>query len=179
MKKTISLLALLLIFTFEIQAQVTNVLNNFYTVWVKPAIPIIGSRINCGCFGQHWQSSWRFTRLSRFYYKHCTLSGCIFLPGWYRGLYYGRLMKSYRIFKDVNKQPYILGLRLSLFYLYILFLIIVIFLLSTGITLFKLVSYTIILIVGYLVLNKLNSGALLGSISNERFPNTIINDNYN
>lgn len=88
-------------------------------------------------------------------------------------------MKSYRIFKDVNKQPYILGLRLSLFYLYILFLIIVIFLLSTGITLFKLVSYTIILIVGYLVLNKLNSGALLGSISNERFPNTIINDNYN
>ncbi len=88
-------------------------------------------------------------------------------------------MKSYSVYKNVNKQPYILGLRLSLFYLYILFLIIVIFLLSTGITLFKLVSYTIILIVGYLVLNKLNSGALLGSISNERFPNTIINDNYN
>ena len=45
MKKTISLLALLLLFSFEIQAQVTNVLNNFYTVWVKPAIPIIGGLV--------------------------------------------------------------------------------------------------------------------------------------
>jgi len=45
MKKTISLLTLLLIFSFEIQAQVTNVLNNFYTVWVKPAIPIIGGLV--------------------------------------------------------------------------------------------------------------------------------------
>ena len=42
MKKTISLLALFLLFSIEMQAQVTNVLNNFYTVWVKPAIPIIG-----------------------------------------------------------------------------------------------------------------------------------------
>ena len=45
MKKTISLLTLLLLFSFEIQAQVTNVLNNFYTVWVKPAIPIIGGLV--------------------------------------------------------------------------------------------------------------------------------------
>ena len=45
MKKTICLLALLLLFSFEIQAQVTNVLNNFYTVWVKPAIPIIGGLV--------------------------------------------------------------------------------------------------------------------------------------
>ena len=35
MKKTISLLALLLLFSIKIHAQVTNVLNNFYTVWVK------------------------------------------------------------------------------------------------------------------------------------------------
>jgi hypothetical protein len=87
-------------------------------------------------------------------------------------------MKSYRVYKNVNKQPYILGLRLSLFYLYILLLIIVIFLLSTGITIFKLTFFTGILIIGYLSLKKLNSGAFLSSISNERFPNTIINDNY-
>ena len=87
-------------------------------------------------------------------------------------------MKSYKVYKNVNKQPYILGLRLSLFYLYILLLIIVIFLLSTGITIFKLAFCTVILIVGYLVLKKLNSGAFLSSISNERFPNTIINDNF-
>ena len=42
MKKVISLLGVLLLFSIEIQAQVTNILNNFYTVWVKPAIPIIG-----------------------------------------------------------------------------------------------------------------------------------------
>lgn len=87
-------------------------------------------------------------------------------------------MKSYRVYKNVNKQPYILGLRLPLFYLYILLLIIVIFLLSIGITIFKLTFYTVILIASYLVLKKLNSGVFLGSISNERFPNTIINDNY-
>jgi hypothetical protein len=87
-------------------------------------------------------------------------------------------MKSYRAYKNVNKQPYILGLRLSLFYLYILLLIIVIFLLSAGITIFKLAFYTAFLIASYLVLKKLNSGVFLGSISNERFPNTIINDNY-
>ena len=51
-------------------------------------------------------------------------------------------MKSYRVYKNVNKQPYILGLRLSLFYLYILLLIIVIFLLSTGITFIKLAFCT-------------------------------------
>lgn len=87
-------------------------------------------------------------------------------------------MKSYRVYKNVNKQPYIMGLRLSLFYLFILLIIIVIFLLSTGITIFKLAFYTVILIVGYLVLKKLNSGVFFGSILNERFPNTIINDNY-
>jgi uncharacterized membrane protein YidH (DUF202 family) len=42
MKKAISLFAVLMFFSIEMQAQVTNVLNNFYTVWVKPAIPIIG-----------------------------------------------------------------------------------------------------------------------------------------
>jgi uncharacterized membrane protein len=45
MKKTISLLAVLLLFSIEMQAQVTNVLNNYYTVWVKPAIPIIGGLV--------------------------------------------------------------------------------------------------------------------------------------
>jgi uncharacterized membrane protein YidH (DUF202 family) len=45
MKKAISLLGVLLLFSIEIQAQVTNVLNNFYTVWVKPAIPIIGGLV--------------------------------------------------------------------------------------------------------------------------------------
>lgn len=87
-------------------------------------------------------------------------------------------MKSFRVYKNVNKQPYILGLRLPLFYLFILLLIIVIFLLSAGITIFKLAFYTAFLIVGYLTLKKLNSGVFLDSISNERFPNTIINDNY-
>ena len=87
-------------------------------------------------------------------------------------------MKSYRIYKNVNKRPYILGLRLQLFYLFILLLIIVIFLLSAGITFFKLAFYTVILIASYLSLKKLNSGAFLSSISNERFPSTIINDNY-
>ena len=87
-------------------------------------------------------------------------------------------MKSFRVNKNVNKQPYILGLRLPLFYLFILVLIMVIFLLSAGITLFKLAFFTIFLIAGYLVLKKLNSGSLLDSISNERFPGTIINDNY-
>jgi len=87
-------------------------------------------------------------------------------------------MKSYRVYKNVNKQPYILGLRLPLFYLFILLLIIVIFLLSTGITVFKLAFYTVFLIAGYFGLKKLNSGAFLSSISNERFPSTIINDNY-
>ena len=87
-------------------------------------------------------------------------------------------MKSYRVCKNVNKQPYILGLRLPLFYLFILLLIIVIFLLSAGITIFKLAFYTAFLIAGYLALKKLNSGVFLGSISNERFPNTVINDNY-
>ena len=87
-------------------------------------------------------------------------------------------MKSYRVYKNVNKQPYILGLRLPLFYLYILLLIIVIFLLSAGITIPKLAFYTVILIASYLGLKKLNSGVFLSTISNERFPNTIINDNY-
>jgi hypothetical protein len=50
--------------------------------------------------------------------------------------------------------------------------------LSAGITLFKLSFYLGILVVGYLVLYKLNSGDFLDSISNERFPDTIINDNY-
>jgi len=45
MKKAISLIAVLLLFSIEMQAQVTNVLNNFYTVWVKPAIPIIGGLV--------------------------------------------------------------------------------------------------------------------------------------
>ena len=45
MKKVISLLGVLLLFSIEIQAQVTNILNNFYTVWVKPAIPIIGGLV--------------------------------------------------------------------------------------------------------------------------------------
>lgn len=36
---------MLLLFSIEMQAQVTNVLNNFYTVWVKPAIPIIGGLV--------------------------------------------------------------------------------------------------------------------------------------
>ncbi len=45
MKKAIFLLAVLLLFSIEIQAQVTNVLNNFYSVWVKPAIPIIGGLV--------------------------------------------------------------------------------------------------------------------------------------
>jgi len=86
-------------------------------------------------------------------------------------------MKSFRVYKNLNKQPFILGLRLSLFYFYLLILIIVIFLLSTGITIFKLALYSIILIVSYMVLKKLNSGVLSGLI-NERFPNTIINDIY-
>ena len=45
MKKTISLLALLLFFSVEMQAQITNVLNNFYSVWVKPAIPIVAGLV--------------------------------------------------------------------------------------------------------------------------------------
>ena len=45
MKKAMSLLAVFLLFSIEMQAQVTNVLNNFYTVWVKPAIPIIGGLV--------------------------------------------------------------------------------------------------------------------------------------
>ena len=45
MKKAISLLALFILFSVEMQAQVTNVLNNFYSVWVKPAIPIIGGLV--------------------------------------------------------------------------------------------------------------------------------------
>ena len=87
-------------------------------------------------------------------------------------------MKSFRVYKNVNKQPYVLGLRLPLFYIFILLLIIVIFMLSAGITLFKLSFYLGILVVGYLVLYKLNSGDFLDSISNEKFPDTIINDNY-
>jgi len=50
--------------------------------------------------------------------------------------------------------------------------------LSEGITIFKLTFYAAFLIAGYLVLKKINSGAFLSSISNERFPSTIINDNY-
>jgi len=87
-------------------------------------------------------------------------------------------MKSFRVNKNVNKQPYILGLRLPLFYVFILLLIIVVFLLSAGITLFRLAFYSGLLAAGYLVLKKMNSGALLDSISNEWFPGTIINDNY-
>ena len=45
MKKAMSLLAVFLLFSIEMQAQITNVLNNFYTVWVKPAIPIIGGLV--------------------------------------------------------------------------------------------------------------------------------------
>lgn len=87
-------------------------------------------------------------------------------------------MKSYRVYKNLNKQPYILGLRLPLFYLFILLLIILIFLLSAGITGLKLAVFTVILSVGYLVLKGFNSGDFLSSITNDRFPGTIINDNY-
>jgi hypothetical protein len=87
-------------------------------------------------------------------------------------------MKSYKVYKNLNKQPYILGLRLPLFYLFMLLLIIVIFLLSVGITLLKLALYSGLLVASYLILKKMNSGAFLDSISNERFPGTIINDNY-
>ncbi|MGA1977453.1 MAG: hypothetical protein ABSG89_06300 [Bacteroidales bacterium] len=45
MIRTISLLALFTLFSVEMQAQVTNVLNNFYTIWVKPAIPIIAGLV--------------------------------------------------------------------------------------------------------------------------------------
>ena len=87
-------------------------------------------------------------------------------------------MKSYKVYKNVNKQPYILGLKLPLFYLFMVLLIIVIFLLSAGLTLLKLAFYSGLLAVSYLMLKKMNSGALLDSISNGRFPSTIINDNY-
>jgi hypothetical protein len=87
-------------------------------------------------------------------------------------------MKSYRVYKNLNKQPYILGLRLPLFYLFTVFLIILIFLLSAGITGLKLAVFTAILSVGYFVLKGFNSGTFLSSITNDRFPDTIINDNY-
>jgi hypothetical protein len=45
MKKALSFLAFFLVISIEMQAQVTNVLNNFYSVWVKPAIPIIGGLV--------------------------------------------------------------------------------------------------------------------------------------
>lgn len=45
MKKALSFLAFFLLISIEMQAQVTNVLNNFYSVWVKPAIPIIGGLV--------------------------------------------------------------------------------------------------------------------------------------
>lgn len=45
MKKAILFLAFFLLVSIEMQAQVTNVLNNFYSVWVKPAIPIIGGLV--------------------------------------------------------------------------------------------------------------------------------------
>ena len=45
MKKLISFLALFMLISYEAQAQITNVLNNFYTVWVKPAIPIVGGLV--------------------------------------------------------------------------------------------------------------------------------------
>jgi hypothetical protein len=45
MKKAISFLAFFLLISIEMQAQVTNVLNNFYSVWVKPAIPIVGGLV--------------------------------------------------------------------------------------------------------------------------------------
>ena len=45
MKKALSFLAFFLLISIEMQAQVTNVLNNFYSVWVKPAIPIVGGLV--------------------------------------------------------------------------------------------------------------------------------------
>jgi len=87
-------------------------------------------------------------------------------------------MKTYKVFKNLNKQPYILGLRLPLFYLYVFLWVIVVFLLSAWITLFNLIFFSFILVFGYGVLKKLNSGVFLDILSNERFPNSIINDNY-
>jgi hypothetical protein len=45
MKKLISFLALFMLISYEAQAQITNTLNNFYSVWVKPAIPIVAGLV--------------------------------------------------------------------------------------------------------------------------------------
>lgn len=87
-------------------------------------------------------------------------------------------MKTFKVNKNVNKQPYIFGLRLPLFYAFTGVIIVTIFSLISGVTLVKIVIATVALSISYLVLRKLNSGDLFGAIANDKFPNKVINDNY-
>jgi hypothetical protein len=59
-----------------------------------------------------------------------------------------------------------------------LMIVLIVFVLSAGVTGFRFVFLIGIIILGYFVLKKFNSEDFLSSISKEKFPDTIINDNY-
>jgi hypothetical protein len=87
-------------------------------------------------------------------------------------------MKTYRVNKNVNKEPYILGLRLPLFYIFAGIVAVAIFSLIGGVTLFRFLAALSVLATSFFVLRKLNTGDLFSIILNEKFPKTVITDNY-
>jgi len=87
-------------------------------------------------------------------------------------------MKVFKVNKNLNRQPYILGLRLPLFFLFVLSISLGIFSLIGSISFKKILIIVIILFIVYLVLKKLNSGSLFNFVSNDKFPKSITNDNF-
>lgn len=87
-------------------------------------------------------------------------------------------MKNYKVNKNLNRQPYILGLRLPLFFLFVLSISLGIFTLIGSISLKKILLIGFFIFFVYLVLKKLNSGSLFDFVANEKFPKSITNDNF-
>jgi len=74
---------------------------------------------------------------------------------------HGRLTEIIQVYQKRKQATVYPRIAVAIVLPFYLLLIIVIFLLSAGITFSKLAFYTVILIVGYFSLKKLNSGAFL------------------
>ena len=48
-KRIISVITFGLLFSLEMQAQITTSLNSFYATWIRPAIPIVGGLVFIVC----------------------------------------------------------------------------------------------------------------------------------
>ncbi len=87
-------------------------------------------------------------------------------------------MKTYKVNKNVNKEPFIFGLKVPLFFVFIGIVLLVIFSFVSSISWTKLYVSILVITISYSILKRMNKGSILDRITKEKFPDTIINDNY-